>query len=372
MERQFPKNVKQVGNVSDSPKIYVEDYVETFLNQLKERGKEMPVGAFLLGEAVQIDGQDCLFVTGAVQIRELEQSGQEFLIGTEHLEMAKAESREAFHGREVIGWFLIAPGQPLGLSAAMSRVHEKLFPGKHTLFILKDAEDGELYFVYKFQELMQIGGHYIFYEKNPDMQGYLISERRQIGVTPSEVVEDRAAKDFRSAIRGRMEREEQRRESRYVYLTSILLVVVVLAIGISTMNNYDKMNSVQSSIETLSSSMQQTPEGGTQTKKTTAAAETSGSVSGKTEGDSGGVDGAADGQGDEEKAQGDAADSETAVSTIQEELSGEDYYVVQKGDTLDTISRKLYGTTGQADAICRMNGLEDGNLIFIGQKLLLP
>jgi len=24
------------------------------------------------------------------------------------------------------------------------------------------------------------------------------------------------------------------------------------------------------------------------------------------------------------------------------------------------------------DAICRMNGLEDGNLIFIGQKLLLP
>ena len=34
MEQQFPKNVRQIGNVSDSPKIYVEDYVDTFLNQL--------------------------------------------------------------------------------------------------------------------------------------------------------------------------------------------------------------------------------------------------------------------------------------------------------------------------------------------------
>ena len=36
MERQFPKNVKQIGNVCDEPKIYVEDYVDTYLNQLKE------------------------------------------------------------------------------------------------------------------------------------------------------------------------------------------------------------------------------------------------------------------------------------------------------------------------------------------------
>ena len=37
MERQFPKNVRQIGNVSDEPKIYVEDYVDTYLNQLRER-----------------------------------------------------------------------------------------------------------------------------------------------------------------------------------------------------------------------------------------------------------------------------------------------------------------------------------------------
>ena len=47
---------------------------------------------------------------------------------------------------------------------------------------------------------MQMGGHYIYYEKNPEMQNYMINSRREYGVTPSEVVEDRATKDFRSAV----------------------------------------------------------------------------------------------------------------------------------------------------------------------------
>ena len=73
--------------------------------------------------------------------------------------------------------------------------------------------------------------------------------------------------------------------------------------------------------------------------------------------------------GQEEEA---SSDIQPPTSTIQEELSEEDYYTVQRGDTLDKISLKLYGTTEEAEAICKMNGLTDGNLIFIGQKLLLP
>lgn len=71
-------------------------------------------------------------------------------------------------------------------------------------------------------------------------------------MTPSEVVEDRAAKDFRSAIREQLEAKEHHQNSRFVYAASILLIVVVLAMGISTMNNYDKMEAVQTSLETLS------------------------------------------------------------------------------------------------------------------------
>ena len=37
MERQLPKNVRQIGNVCDEPKIYVEDYVDTFLGHVRTR-----------------------------------------------------------------------------------------------------------------------------------------------------------------------------------------------------------------------------------------------------------------------------------------------------------------------------------------------
>ncbi len=49
MERQLPKNVRQIGNVCDEPKIYVEDYVDTFLGQLQEKAMEKPVAAALTG-----------------------------------------------------------------------------------------------------------------------------------------------------------------------------------------------------------------------------------------------------------------------------------------------------------------------------------
>ena len=385
MERQFPKNVKQIGNVSDSPRIYVEDYVETFLNQLEEQGREVTITAFLLGEKVQIEGEECIFVTGALQVKDSISEEINPVITKEELETAKVESREYFHELDIIGWFQTVPDRPLALSREMAKAHEKLLPEKNSLLILKGQEE-ELYFAYKFKELMEIGGHYIFYEKNPDMQSYMIRERRQIGVTPSEVVEDRAAKDFRSTIKGRMEVREQRRESRYVYLTSVLLVVIVLAIGISTMNNYDKMNSVQNSIETLSSNM---GANGSSGKNTQQDAQNDRDTQEAQSQDAQNSDEQSDqqiaeqtGQGDQGESAGgtDEASQETNggttpdPSTIQEELQGasEEYYVVQKGDTLDLISKKLYGTTSETDAICRMNGLKDGNLIFIGQKLLLP
>jgi LysM repeat protein len=224
---------------------------------------------------------------------------------------------------------------------------------KNSIFIQKHPiENEENYFAFKFHELMQMGGHYIFYEKNPAMQNYMINVRRQIGVTPSEMVEDRAAKDFRSTIRGRMEVREQRNSSRLAYMTSALLVLMVLAIGISAMNNYDKMNAVQKSIETLSESVKKVEN--TQQMETVAeeVIEETSEV--------------------QEEGQEQIKGMEPEVSTIQEELEVKEYYTVEKGDTLDIISQKIYGTTSETEAICKMNGLTDGNLIFIGQKLLLP
>ena len=359
MERKFPKNVRQVGNVSDTPKIYLEDYVDTYLDQLRTRAKEEPTGALLLGENAVVEGLECVYITGAVRIEEVSEENGEICISDPAREAALRECAEYFPGRDVVGWALAAPGRPLVLSGSMVQIHEQLGLKKNSIFIMKHPEeDEEIYFAYKFHELMQMGGYYIFYEKNPDMQNYMINTRKQIGVTPSEVVEDRAAKNFRSAVKEKLEAQEQRSNSHLVYLTSVLLVVVVLAIGISAMNNYDKMNSVQSSIETLSKSVQ-----GSSENTVTAEEDVTTDQQEEQPDDADASDAAAD--------TGDVQTEDTGVS-IQEGESGEEYYTVQRGDTLDKISLKLYGTTDEAEAICKMNGLTDGNLIFIGQKLLLP
>lgn len=354
MEKQFPKNVRQVGNVSDTPKIYVEDYVDTYLNQIKEQAKENWTGAFLVGEKTEIEGIDCLFITGAVRMNCYGENKGNLLIDEEVMSRARKECGDYFPGQEIVGWMLVEGNGMLGLNNAIIQAHEKYFPEKNSIFVQKHPiENEENYFVFKFHELMQMGGHYIFYEKNPAMQNYMINVRRQIGVTPSEMVEDRAAKDFRNTIRGRMEVREQRSSSRLAYMTSALLVVMVLAIGISAMNNYDKMNAVQKSIETLSESVKNVED--TQRVEIVASEE----VADET------------GEGQEEEP-AETKGMEPEVSTIQEDLEVKEYYIVEKGDTLDIISQKIYGTTSETDAICKMNGLTDGNLIFIGQKLLLP
>lgn len=363
MEKQFPKNVRQVGNVCDTPKIYVEDYVDTYLNQIKEQEKEHWTGAFLVGEKCEIEGQECVFITGAVIMRTENSREANVQVDEEVIKTARKECGDYFPGQEIVGWMLSEANGSMGLNNNIIQIHENLFAEKNSIFIQKHPiENEETYFAFKFHELMQMGGHYVFYEKNPAMQNYMINVRRQIGVTPSEVVEDRAAKDFRNTIRGRMEVREQKSSARFAYATSVLLVVMVLAIGISAMNNYDKINSVQDSIETLSESVRQVERNNVQNedeKETELLIEETENL--VTE------DGEADVQ-----VQETVKEMEPEVSTVQEDLSQEEYYVVEKGDTLDSISQKIYGTTSETDAICRMNGLTDGNLIFIGQKLLLP
>ena len=357
MERQFPKNVRQIGNVSDEPKIYVEDYVDTYLNQLRERAAEEPVGVMLTGEILIQEGQAVVYASGAIRMKEIEVNGTEIVIGEDTFKELEEERKQYFPSSDAVGWCLIENGHPMGQNRQIAKIHEKSFAKSDTIFIWKYAVDNEeVYYAYKYGELMQMGGHYIYYEKNPNMQNYMISTRKKIGVTPSEVVEDRAAKDFRSVVRERMEDKEQRQSSRLVYVTSALLVVVVLAIGISTVNNFTKMEAVQSSLESLSQSASKTEsQTGTVNEGEDGALEANGIIG--------------DGEAKDKEASGGTVPE---TSTVQEQLSDEDYYVVRKGDTLDSISVKVYGDASHVEALCKMNGLSDGNLIYIGQKLLLP
>lgn len=48
------------------------------------------------------------------------------------------------------------------------------------------------------------------------------------------------------------------------------------------------------------------------------------------------------------------------------------YYEVEQGDTLFTISQKIYGDTSRVEKICEMNQISDPDKIRSGQRIILP
>lgn len=387
MEQQFPKNVRQIGNVSDNPKIYVEDYVDTFLNQLCDYNEENAVGAFLVGTQIMIEDQPCVYISGVVQMDELTLKDGEPLVDDTYVKKMREEKEKYFHDGELVGWFLALPGRKAETNENIIKIHEKTFPKTNTVFIIRDtAAKEEMFFAYKYHALLEIGGHYIYYEKNPDMQNYMITKRRQTGMTPSETVEDQAAKNFRSIVREKMGENTRTKPRRWATAVTTLIIVVALVMGVTLLNNYDRMKTAQKSLELLAKgemredAIETVGEGVIENPNFSEAeavdvtAETSSEIEQK--------DMLEDGQDDiEEKNINDTGQMEPEGSILQEEavevssgavLCEDDFYVVQKGDTLDSISKKVYGDISHVDAICRMNGLQDGNLIFIGQKILLP
>ena len=401
MERQIPKNVRQIGNVSDSPKIYVEDYVDTFFAQLSDKYRDdpqKPLGAFLIGDFQTYEGEDYVYIYGAIQMQELRVSGMEYLIDDETWKRAYEECKQFFEEGELIGWFVVRDDAEKAPGNSTVKLHKKSFPKKNTVFIICDPQEKEeTYYVHKMNDLMEIGGHYTYYEKNPCMQDYMISSRKKNGAVQTEVVEDKAAQNFRDLARKQGKRTRQKHQGNFVYAMSVGLVLVLVIMAVAMLNNFNKIRKAQNQLEEVAgtintvkdagnsgnSNESNDPNGGQadDSEKGTAdentGAEKSNSVSDKkAEGDDGtsknGTDGTASANSSQAKnSQSDEVVEASAVPSSS--TNGSDgVYVVEKGDTLAIISKKMYGDVTHIDAICRMNGLSNGNLIYIGQKLLLP
>ena len=356
MERQIPKNVRQIGNVSDSPKIYVEDYVDTFFLQLSEKSEKekQPEGAFLIGEMQKQDNEEYIYIYGAIKI---------WKCGCE-------ECSQYFEEGEIIGWFVTEHDLQLAPGSINVKLHKKLFPKKNTVLVMKDSSNQEdVFFVHKLGDLMEIGGHYTYYEKNPCMQNYMIASRKKNGTVQTESVEDTAAQSFRSLVRERGGQKRERRTGSLMYGISTCLVLVLIVMGVSMMNNFSKMKSLQNKINVVAEGEKQTSS--PDVKETSGAATTmdKNQEAADTEKESKEITEENEG---EEQTEDKNTESVPVSGTAVAADENDDIYVVEKGDTLAIISKKMYGDVSHVDAISRMNGLQNGNLIYIGQKLILP
>ena len=140
MERQLPKNVRQIGNVSDNPKIYVEDYVDTYLNQLREKAKEQPVGVILVGEVLELEDEKAVFVSGAVQMQELSEKDGKLEIGQDGMKYMMEEAAQYFPESHIVGWGIVEEGNPM--SRNRENTGKRIWAGRKSVPVEKCKRAG--------------------------------------------------------------------------------------------------------------------------------------------------------------------------------------------------------------------------------------
>ena len=68
---QIPRNIRQIGLSGGKYRVYIEDYVYTFLNRIAEKGKKENGGlAVLMGKTEWHEGITYIFIKGTVYLEE--------------------------------------------------------------------------------------------------------------------------------------------------------------------------------------------------------------------------------------------------------------------------------------------------------------
>ena len=400
---ELPKNVRQIGDPEDRRKIYIEDYVITYLRRLAGEETLNSRVAILLGHSEQMDGLPYLFIRGAVGLKKLEYTENGIPFTDEIWAEVYGAMKEYFADLDILGWYLSLPGYPMELGPELLKIHVNYFGGVDKVLLVSDSSDEAAdFFAYENGKLTRQRGYTIFYERNEAMQRYMIETGDGESIDEKEHFEDRAIKSFRTIVQEKREASGQKRVMTFLYMASTFLVMVVLVIGITLINNYEKMTGLETALRELTDSLEQqdtelkaayadlgqaedgTAQDGTAVEEnrvgtTVEDAESDGKTAAPEQADSADLaeateeaDNAADSQ-EQGNTQAESADDTAAAPATSEAVtSTPESYTVRKGDTLLKISRQIYGRDDEIDAICSLNGIEDSDRILEGQKLLLP
>ena len=413
---KIPKNVMQIGTGSPNVKLYMEDYVHTFLERCQ--GKET---CLAFGQQEEKDGIRYYLIYGVEKETDFRRGNFPYFQKLERI--GKIEKKEA----AVRFWTVRG-------------------------------------------EEIQIGGYFIFYEQNEEMQAYMIAEREQN--RPAAVEEERvmeainarrekrkaeAAADAARGITASRASAPNTASGRKTVLSRLgalkaaaptlnaasrktafgtayqarsgstgalfpklcrigclVLLLVLVGTALTSVNQYPDMKAVSAllagAVRNTKNETENTSPGliveetvgwnssdemaqsaaldeATQADDATGAANTAmdGEVTDNRTADNVMTDNvtADSATADSQNAVATDADAESSTARqsasasdsfpqVQEALAHPESYQVQKGDSLIAISRRFYGTDEKVIEICRLNNIKDPNQIQPGQNILLP
>lgn len=395
---RMPKNIRQIGKSNNSKKIYVEDYVMTFTKQLPGEDYSTCRVAVLVGQYVKLEQSRCLFISGAVEVEGMDLANG-IVFTNDHWTAIYENIKKYFVEAEIIGWFIGGPGYLLEDKDRILKAHIDNFAGQDkTLLTFDNMEKEEAFFFYENGTLSRQEGFYIYYEKNEEMQNYMI----EINGKPSEEehYDDRVSREIRTVLHNKRPADEHKNINYLMYAAGTLLAVIILVVGAAMLSNYDQMKNMQNTLDSLSNNLKEVESvfirnenknallSPTIEPTVDATIDVEGSLN--VEVVPGGVsplpdkddedrlseenpiDSATNQQNDNNKEEDDDKETSGGQDSNSNTQAEAKYYTVKAGDSLAGISNRLYNSANYISVIKKLNNIEDEDMIYIGQKLILP
>ena len=264
LEGKLPKNIRQIGNPEKDFRIYMEDYVYTYLHPAQINGMEtgmLPRLLILLGEINHFSNRSCAFVSGALQVEDKEYPDMLPELNDRTWRQIHREMQQYFQNCEIVGWVLDIPGNTLEITVEMEEMHRRNFVSQYQFFFLMDSKEREeAFYTWKSGRLTRKEGYFIYYEKNPQMQEYMISRREALfgEQKKPEEVSDRAASNYRKMMMEKKENVSKQRTGILSYLTSILTILVLCTVIVILLGNLRRMEDMEQTISVMSTVIEST------------------------------------------------------------------------------------------------------------------
>lgn len=243
---KLPKNIRQIGERDQTVRLYLEDYVNTYLKRLYPKGgQDLRVGV-LLGTSEEHDGTPYLFVDGALEMEDVTEDGGKVSLTESAWKKTYQNMEQMFPKRAILGWFLCgAPGAALS-PLNYWKQHGQHFAGKNQLMYLNSGLEGEEAVYMTAEEgFYKLRGYSIYYERNQMMQDYMILRKDARRVESG--TGDPVIRDFRQRMEDNRSQVTARRGTiRVLGSLCSVLAITVLAGGVVMMNNYRKMKDMES------------------------------------------------------------------------------------------------------------------------------
>ncbi len=408
-----PKNIRQIGESHSRISIYIEDYAATFVSQfVKSLGACARTGVCygrIYEEAERVN----IVIEGiAVDLARIESADEVF--SEESYRRAEKEGMSHFAGKKVIGK-LIADTEIQRISdARMSQLFQSadLFGTRIELVLVAGKEDGiRSFFVSVRGAVEKVDNYYIYYDKNEEMQSYLIGWNEGLrGLCEERKAQIKEQEEVQQIISAK-----KKEPFPFLECAACFLLVAACAIGVVSINNYQRMQNVEKTIQNMArdfygaedatpvmGSVAEPDLNGRGTREELSGADDSGihaedlpvyvpqSEREEQQSDS------EDANPEEEQPEIDDAESiamptvsplpeptmqPVAEPTIVPTVGAESVetqtvsyqeYIVKQGDTLSSICYAYYQDRSRVDEVCRLNGISDPDTLAVGQKILLP